>query len=271
MIMKNNRTWIIITVILVTAFICMLCLTAGVLLYLVASQNSSAQQGTGPTTTSTQTTAPASGEWTVVPTLMSKTTDTATVNLTYPQLQNFPDATVMAGFNSSVLSDMQKISDEVTTIPGTGMMMANSADLDFTVAYKSDKFLSIAGQGSEYTGGAHPNVIIYTLNYDLSQGKKVAVGDLFKDDSYLKTISDYCIAQLNSRGLTDQDTVSMGAGQQAINFQDFDILSSGDKGLEIIFPPYQVAPYAAGTQTVDIPVSVFSAQLKPEYTALFGF
>jgi hypothetical protein len=41
-------------------------------------------------------------------------------------------------------------------------------------------------------------------------------------------------------------------------------------GLALIFPPYQVAPYVFGTQTVDVPAGVFAKFLKPAYASAFA-
>jgi len=39
--------------------------------------------------------------------------------------------------------------------------------------------------------------------------------------------------------------------------------------LRFVFPPYQVGPYADGTQTVDIPADVLLPKVAPAYRHLF--
>jgi len=41
-------------------------------------------------------------------------------------------------------------------------------------------------------------------------------------------------------------------------------------GLTLIFPPYQVAAYVYGTQTVDAPAAIFAKFLKPAYQGDFA-
>ena len=40
--------------------------------------------------------------------------------------------------------------------------------------------------------------------------------------------------------------------------------------VRFVFPPYQVGPYADGTQTVDVPASVLLPHVAPEYAGLFA-
>ena len=40
--------------------------------------------------------------------------------------------------------------------------------------------------------------------------------------------------------------------------------------LRFVFPPYQVGPYADGTQTVDVPAAVLWPHLAPDYSGLFA-
>ena len=39
--------------------------------------------------------------------------------------------------------------------------------------------------------------------------------------------------------------------------------------LRFVFPPYQVGPYADGTQTVDVPAEVLLPHVAPAYRSLF--
>ena len=62
--------------------------------------------------------------------------------------------------------------------------------------------------------------------------------------------------------MADVDYIRQGVTPEALNFQSYAI--EGD-ALVLIFPPYQVAPYAAGTQEVSIPLSQLKEILKPAY------
>jgi hypothetical protein len=85
--------------------------------------------------------------------------------------------------------------------------------------------------------------------------------DLFLADSgYLKTIADFCIAELRKLDLGDDDWIRRGAGPEAKNYACWNITP---EGLEFMFDAYQVAPYAAGRQEIDIPYPALKRVLKP--------
>ena len=120
--------------------------------------------------------------------------------------------------------------------------------------------VSVLVSGSQYTQGAHSNPVYATLAYDLDTGKVLQLSDLFKPGTpYVKEISDAATAQLMKQHVaedfSDANWIKSGAGPEEHNFQFFAVL---DVGLEIYFPPYQIASYVDGPQSVLIP----AAQLK---------
>ncbi|HEY5970626.1 MAG TPA: RsiV family protein, partial [Pseudoxanthomonas sp.] len=57
------------------------------------------------------------------------------------------------------------------------------------------------------------------------------------------------------------------------NFSQFQPIVGADgkvTALRFVFPPYQVGPYADGTQTVDVPAAVLLPHVAPEYAGLFA-
>jgi hypothetical protein len=60
----------------------------------------------------------------------------------------------------------------------------------------------------------------------------------------------------------DTSYIETGTTPDPNNFQIF--YFEGDY-LVIVFPPYQVGPWVLGTQTIRIPRSELSAELKAEY------
>ena len=115
------------------------------------------------------------------------------------------------------------------------------------------------------TLGAHPNTFYRSFTFDRVSGKELKIQDLFVSGSgYLTRLS--AIAEFELTNIlgesSDLDYIRQGVAAEAINFQSYAIEG---KDLILIFPPYQVAPYAAGTQTVAIPLAQLSEILKPEY------
>lgn len=111
------------------------------------------------------------------------------------------------------------------------------------------------------SGAAHPYHLSYTFNYDLEQGKDISFSSLFLPgvDS-LGAISQYCIAQLKTRDIGFGDIFAQGAEPTSDNYKNWNITPDG---LVITFDEYQVAPYAAGPQTVTVPYSELKNVVDP--------
>lgn len=144
--------------------------------------------------------------------------------------------------------------------------MGSDLNVGYEVALAQDDLISIEfNVGSYYQGAAHPNSYSHVLNYDLKNGKQLKLSDLFKPGAkYLQAIATYCIADLKKQGkekdLADAD-IEKGAAASANNYQSWTITR---RGIGIDFDSYQVAPYAAGPQSVLVPYSTLKDLINPE-------
>lgn len=122
------------------------------------------------------------------------------------------------------------------------------------------------------TFGAHPNAYYNTFTFDLVTGAPLATPDLFVSGSgYLRVLSEKSrailaphIALVSEIPQSEFDPTYMNDGTEPTeaNFQ-FTYLEGTD--VVILFPPYQVGPWALGKQDARIPKSELSAVLKAEY------
>lgn len=115
------------------------------------------------------------------------------------------------------------------------------------------------------TLGAHGNMYFRTFNFNASTGAYLSLGDIFLPRSpYLETLSTKSRALLPAviGQAADTGMIVGGTGPEEANFANFFLDNSN---LVIVFPPYQVAAYAAGPQTLRIPLSDLASILKPEY------
>lgn len=122
------------------------------------------------------------------------------------------------------------------------------------------------------TLGAHPNTYFRTFTFDRATGAPLNLKDLFTPGSdYLRVLSTQSrkllIASIAAReGVTaadvDTDYLNRGTGPDADNFANWYVEGSS---LVLIFPPYQVAPYAAGVQMATVPLSQLANILNPAY------
>ncbi|MHB8914116.1 MAG: RsiV family protein [Minisyncoccota bacterium] len=115
------------------------------------------------------------------------------------------------------------------------------------------------------TLGAHGNTFFRTFTFNTSTGAELSLADIFTAGSdYLAALSSISRAKLPAIIGDPAETgfIAAGTTPEAKNFENF-FLDNGY--LVVLFPPYQVAPYTAGPQTLRIPLSEVSSILKPEY------
>ncbi len=124
----------------------------------------------------------------------------------------------------------------------------------------------------EDTFGAHGNTFFKTFTFDTDPstssgraGEPLSLADVFlPGSSYLETLSGLARAQLPGvigSGMSAQ-MLDNGTTAEDKNFAAFFF---DNKDFVILFAPYAVAPYAAGPQTLRIPVAQLANILKPEY------
>lgn len=160
--------------------------------------------------------------------------------------------------------------------------------IDFSVAARMPRFISVRERGMADTGGAHPLPIEASFVYDTASDQVITLDDLFTDpDQARARFAKLARTQLEKKLLAKvpggartpedarqewtqnmRDMINAGTEPKSENFSEFAILAgAGDKasGLQLIFSPYQVAPYVYGTQSVDVPVDAFADLLKPAF------
>jgi hypothetical protein len=200
----------------------------------------------------------------------------ATLAAEYPELSG--SGAGIAGFNQLAkarvtrsLADFKKdlagfTAEDIKQMGEVGSYI----EIGYDVEYADDDLISVNFGEDTYTGGAHPNHNTFTITYDLKQGRELKLADLFKPGSkYLAAIADYATRDLQGRkdpesgenlGLA-QDIWEDGVKPTADNYRNWNITK---KGLLIIFPPYQVAAYAFGPQTVIVPYSHLKDIARPD-------
>jgi len=202
----------------------------------------------------------------------------------YPQFRWTGDSNAEKLLNESLFEiadkEVQAFKKDVSTM-GTMATTSEEKELlnyvnelqtDFSISLLSAKFASILFSYYSFTGGAHGNTTTSSYNYDFENKKKIELKDLFAENfNYLKFISDYCIEdvrkQNEAQGYTpDVGWISEGASPDLANFKTFVITKNS---LIILFDPYQVAPYAWGIVSVNIPFSKFRENMGSGFRVAF--
>jgi len=147
-------------------------------------------------------------------------------------------------------------------VPVSSVSTGSFFDAQYTVVFQSGNLWSLKFNFMGYAdGAAHPYHYSITFNYDLEQGKKLSLDELFRPDSnYLEAVSSYCIFDLSKRDIGFYGGFEQGAEPTTKNYRNWNITQDG---LMITFDEYQVAPYAAGAQTVVVPYEGLKAVINP--------
>lgn len=162
--------------------------------------------------------------------------------------------------------------------------------LAFTQLVATPQLVAIAAEGSSYTGGAHGNPLVARFVWLPQSNRLLTVLDLVPDRAAWGDISGSVREQLHTAlsqrvdadGLSPPERMDVlrsagrmidaGTGPDPSNFAQFEPVLAPDgriAALRFVFPPYQVGPYADGTQTVDVPADVLLPKIAPAYRNLF--
>lgn len=184
-----------------------------------------------------------------------------------PRLAGSEDERVV-DFNNKVekmtQEEIQYFRDNVLAhMSATPITSGSSFDAQYVLVYQNNALWALKFNFSGYTdGAAHPFHYSMTINYDLEQGKKLSLEDLFAADSgYLSAISSFCIAELSRRDIGFYGGFEQGAEPMEKNYRNWNITRDG---IMITFDEYQVAPYAVGPQTVLVPYSELQSLINPK-------
>jgi hypothetical protein len=163
-------------------------------------------------------------------------------------------------------TNVENVTEEDAVIQGLGADRKYALDISYK-RYASDTTYSLVFTIYQDTLGAHPNTFYRTLTF--SDQTEVELGDLFVSGSqYLERLSslsyEKVVAELTKRTGTSPsdemlDTVRMGTAPTPETLQFFFIENDT---LHLLFPPYQVAAYAAGSFDIAIPQSELIDILK---------
>ncbi|MDR3358031.1 MAG: DUF3298 and DUF4163 domain-containing protein [Desulfovibrio sp.] len=181
------------------------------------------------------------------------------VNLNYPVLDY---AAIDADIHRWVMGIVDAFEENLDDGPSDGDESRTKEETQdyalqgsYTVAQPSPAAVSLTFELWTYTGGAHGNLDIITLNYSLLTGQRLELVDLFDDpDEALRLMSSWSFRIL-SRRLPFAGSWALQMLKDGIspNAQNFSSLTLTPEGVVIQFQPYQVAPWAAGAQAVEMP------------------
>ena len=139
----------------------------------------------------------------------------------------------------------------------TGDSMAPlSEELTYT-CYRTGSLISIAADYYSYLGGAHPNTVYFSWNFDLDSGIFLAIPELAEDpQAFTLAVADMIEVQAVERFQSDPNYAGLSLSdiywenyREVMEKWASDYAVSFDaEGMTIIFSAYELASYAAGPQ-----------------------
>lgn len=200
------------------------------------------------------------------------------ITVRYPHLphHNAPLAKAMHSFGQQHRDAFVEHMQHSHLPPLTGHY-PRELSLSFSLHARTPDFTSVLGQGERYTGGPHAKPITVSFTEDRNAKRLITLNDLLADPRQgLQAIARIARRQLYLRlhGQTHghDRRLDRGTRPRASNYDVFTIDGHGRtaRGLTIIFPPRQVAGYAAGPQPVHISAEDLLPYLKSDYRPAFG-
>jgi len=138
-------------------------------------------------------------------------------------------------------------------------------NVQFDVMRNDSEYLSLYLTYYSYTGGAHGMHYDVAYNFDLQSGNRVYLKDLFKTETdYVSLINRELHTQIDNI----QETFIDKNGEGWVPYMGFDTIAEDQHfyltqdSLVIFFDLYEIAPYASGIPTFEIPLSKFDGSFK---------
>ena len=160
------------------------------------------------------------------------------------------------------------------TFIGEAQGLLEEGALGFPYAFESEleivrltpNVLSLLERRYTYTGGAHPNTGYRSLTYQSQniegEVRRIGLNDLFRDGAaYRRILLDEVTLKLRARRAAwiEDSSVTLTA-------RDLGVFTLTGRGLEFVFAPYAVGPYAQGAFFVTVPYEQLQGLLKPAFT-----
>ncbi|WP_058834387.1 DUF3298 and DUF4163 domain-containing protein [Luteimonas abyssi] len=212
------------------------------------------------------------------------------VGISYPEeAKGYPGlAGALHDYAQAAREELIAAAQQAGDAPGAG---AYDLSLEFRMLAETPRLVAVAADGSSYTGGAHGSPLVARFVWLPEQSALLRAEDLIPDEAGWREVSAYVrdrlYAALSQRidadVLEPEDRqelmrsagrmIDEGATPEPDRFDLFEpVLRDGGpiEALRFVFPPYQVGPYAEGTQYVVVPGAVLLPHVAERYRDLFA-
>ena len=151
---------------------------------------------------------------------------------------------------------------------------------EFTyTAYRTGSLISIAADYYSYLGGAHPNDVYFSWNFDLDSGTFLTIPELATDpQTFTLAVADMIEAQAVEQFATEPEYEGLSISdvywdnyREVMEKWGSDYAASFDAdGLTVIFSAYELASYANGPQEFHIPYAALDSYWSDSGRTVLG-
>lgn len=151
---------------------------------------------------------------------------------------------------------------------------------EFTyTAYRAGSLISIAADYYSYLGGAHPNDVYFSWNFDLDSSTFLTIPELATDpQAFTLAVADMIEVQAGERFASEPEYEGLSISdiywdnyRETIEKWGSDYAASFDAdGLTVIFSAYELASYANGPQEFHIPYAALDSYWSDSGRTVLG-
>lgn len=151
---------------------------------------------------------------------------------------------------------------------------------EFTyTAYRTGSLISIAADYYSYLGGAHPNDVYFSWNFDLDSSTFLTIPELATDpQAFTLAVADMIEVQAGERFASEPEYEGLSISdiywdnyRETIEKWGNDYAASFDAdGLTVIFSAYELASYANGPQEFHIPYAALDSYWSDSGRTVLG-
>ncbi|QEK11624.1 DUF4163 domain-containing protein [Crassaminicella thermophila] len=208
-------------------------------------------------------------------------------NINIPVISGLEDEKVQNRINKMFESDAKKFRNELNEYAKSAFedfkkdgyeMRPYIADITFEEKKNEKDILSIYTVYYQYTGGAHGMHNDIAYNIDLKTGNIIKLKDLFKEGYNYKKVIDEKIKEQIDKIQSEYKEKKLKEGEKIKNiylpYNRFEGIDKNqrfylkDNRLCIYFGLYEIASYAEGIPTFEIPLSELKEGLKEDFSDL---
>jgi hypothetical protein len=177
---------------------------------------------------------------------IKKETVASKINIDYPVFRNPGVDQDIEIFINMQVSKFKKIAPPS---PDDPRHYKNELNISFDKPFVSDKYISIVFYVMTYSGGAHPDTVVVTKNFDAHTGLPLKFADVCPiSKSRIRLM--ILLRLLGTIDNPDSRWINQG-----VKKNDLDTFSLGPDAITFYFNQTEVAPYSQGIQKVTFHIS----------------